>query len=125
MHLAGGGGVRYTPYIAIGSDPPSLVYVPANRKKWSRAVAVGSSLLVLLAVVSVMHFSEHGKSQRVSMDLGGVYYNVFTGKPVEGSHYCSAGSYKRISEDGRTLCVDCPIGQVRSVPAVHDEVSRN
>jgi hypothetical protein len=115
--MAGGGGVCYTPYVAIGSGPPSLVYVPThqNRKKWSRAVAVGSSLLVLLAVVvSVMHFSDQDKANRVSMELGGVYYNVFTGKPVEGSFYCSPGSYKRKSEDDHILCVDCPIGQVHS-----------
>ncbi len=114
-----GGGVCYTPYVAIGSGTPSLVYVPINhnRKKWSRAVAVGSSLLVLLAVVSVMHFSDitiadNDQASRVSMELGGVYYNVFTGKSVEGSYYCSPGSYKKKSEDGHILCVDCPIGQV-------------
>jgi hypothetical protein len=116
LEMAGGSGVCYTPYAAIssGSGPTSLVYVSThqNRKKWSRAVVIGSSLLVLLAVVSVMRFSDHDKASRVSMNLGGVYYNVFTGKPVEGSFYCSPGSYKRSSEDGHTLCVDCPIGQV-------------
>jgi hypothetical protein len=117
-----GGGICYTPYVPIGSGSPSLVFVPThqNRKKWSRAVAVGSSLLVLLAVVSVMHFSDHDKPYRVSMELGGVYYNVFTGKPVEGSFYCSPGSYKRLSEDGHIMCVDCPIGQVHGKSLQND-----
>jgi hypothetical protein len=129
ISVARGGGETYTPFVSVDSGSASVLYVPINRKKWSRALVVGCSAFALTALVgwvlltgqtsdSSSLFETEAESKDGSMEkykggMGGVYYNVFTGKSVKGSSYCSAGSYRRKNDEGRFACIDCPVGQVK------------
>jgi hypothetical protein len=106
-----GGNACFDPYFAIGTGPP-VVYVPVNRKKWSRVLAIGASAIVLLAAAGVvMYIPGHHTGKSFGL-LGGNYYNVFTGKPVPESAKCNPGSFRRPTSDGFTECIDCPVGKV-------------
>ena len=132
MHTAMGGSESYIPFVAVDAGSANTVYIPSSRKKWSRAFVAGGSALALTAIVCWVTMSGTEKYSgprslltsildetddrinKINEGMGGVYYNVFTGKPVHGSSTCTAGSYLRKNEEGHHSCVDCPVGQVNS-----------
>ena len=119
----------YSPFVAVDAGPASTVYIPIHRRKWSRALAAcGSALSLIVLIGWVLNGSDLTLSSqslltstldetddvinKINQGMGGVYYNVFTGKPVHGSSICTSGSYLRTSAEGHRTCVDCPVGQV-------------